>query len=369
MRLAVVIPSLAGGGAERVTLNHASQWLEQGIEVDLVVMRFTGPLVALVPTGFRVFEVSRIHNFLFPFGFLRYLNQRKPDHVVSIFVDLNAMVLATARLAKQKPKLALAFHNHLSTEIRTAKAPQAIKKRLSVGALRALPLDQAHIIAVSHAVADDVAIQLALDQNRVHVVYNGVVTDKTREQLNEPLPFRAVPVSIPRILFVGRLVTAKGVDVLIEALALLPKQLNAHLILLGDGPERESLGRLVSVRQLDDRVHFVGFHANPLPWMRDADVLVLPSRREGLPTVLIEALAAGTQIIATDCPGGSAEILRQGELGQLVPPDDVPALNNAIMSVLTGYARVPADKLTASTSRFQASYAAQRYLDILEVGT
>nr|WP_291322451.1 glycosyltransferase [Desulfonatronospira sp.] len=91
------------------------------------------------------------------------------------------------------------------------------------------------------------------------------------------------------------------------------------MVLLGDGPLRPRLESMIWELGLAGRVHFPGFQDNPLPWMREATLLVLPSRHEGLGNVLIEALACGTQIVATDCPSGPAEILEDGQYGQLVP--------------------------------------------------
>ena len=158
---------------------------------------------------------------------------------------------------------------------------------------------------------------------------------------------------------------AKGLDVLLEAFRQITGKTAAHLVLLGEGPLRPKLESMVWDLGLAGRVHFAGFQDNPLPWIREATLLVLPSRHEGLGNVLIEALACGTQIVATDCPGGSAEILEGGKYGQLVPVDNPAALAQALLRSLNGTFRVDPEMLKARAEDFTVEKAAKQYMDTL----
>ncbi len=158
---------------------------------------------------------------------------------------------------------------------------------------------------------------------------------------------------------------AKGLDVLLEAFRQITGKTAAHLVLLGEGPLRPKLESMVWDLGLAGRVHFAGFQNNPLPWMREATLLVLPSRHEGLGNVLIEALACGTQIVATDCPSGPAEILEGGKYGQLVPVEDPTALAQAMLSSLNSTFRVAPEMLKARAEDFTVEKAAKQYMDTL----
>ena len=111
-------------------------------------------------------------------------------------------------------------------------------------------------------------------------------------------------------------------------------QIPSQLIIVGDGPDRLMLEQLVHQHHLESNVSFVGHQSNPYPYFAQSDLFVLSSIREGLPTVLIEALAFGMKVVSTDCPSGPREILNDGEYGQLVRPSDSDALAHSIISSL-----------------------------------
>jgi len=134
----------------------------------------------------------------------------------------------------------------------------------------------------------------------------------------------------PVILSVGRLTKQKDYPTLIRAFALVHRERPARLMILGEGEERPKLEALIQELSLDDDVSLPGFVDNPYAYMARSAVFVLSSAWEGLPTVLIEAMAVGTPVVATDCPSGPAEILEGGKWGKLVPVGDVEALAEAI---------------------------------------
>ena len=129
----------------------------------------------------------------------------------------------------------------------------------------------------------------------------------------------------PIVLSVSRLMgPQKDPATLLRAFALVRKQRSVRLMLLGDGPERASLERLASDLGVSTEVEFSGWVDQPYNYMRRAGVMVLSSLWEGLPTVLIEALACGCKIVATDCPGGSTEILGHGKIWSTGPRHTIP---------------------------------------------
>ena len=168
-----------------------------------------------------------------------------------------------------------------------------------------------------------------------------------------------VEVPRPFMLAAGRLVHQKGFDILIRAFATVARECGQlRLALAGEGPEEQALRSLVAELRLDDRVHFLGQVRGLRTLMRQADAFILPSRYEGFPNVLLEALASGLPVVATDCPSGPRQILRDGEFGRLVPGHDLAALAAALRRLATD-----ADlrgRLAARAPRAIAPYALAR---------
>ncbi len=365
VKLAIILPTMAGGGMERMRVHLMQEWAGQGVDMDLVVSRFQGPLCEMVPEQVKIHEVAWRNPLLFPWGLFRYLLKHRPTHILSAANDINAMTLILGRLACPDAVMVVSVHNHLSTELSQARGIGLLKLRVVVGLLCRVIARAGKVVAVSRSVADDLRTHFPGLGDKLRVILNPVITTQVRERLNLPLEGCPVQLGTPWIVFVGRFVPAKGLDVLLEAFRLIAGKTAAHLILLGEGPLRPKLESMIREMELTGRVYFGGFQDNPLLWMREANLLVLPSRHEGLPNVLIEALACGTQIVATDCPGGSAEILEEGKYGQLVPVENPEALAKAMLRSLNGDFHVDQDKLKARAEDFTVEKAAKKYMDTL----
>jgi glycosyltransferase involved in cell wall biosynthesis len=165
----------------------------------------------------------------------------------------------------------------------------------------------------------------------------------------------------PVILGVGRLTAQKDFVNLLRAFAIVKQSRPSRLVILGDGPERAALGDLIDRLDLVSDVDMPGFDANPYSYMSRAAVFVLSSAWEGLPTVLIEAMACGTPVVATDCRSGPAEILVGGRFGELVPVGDAAALAAAILRTLE---RPSPQALRVRAGDFSIERAVDRYADL-----
>lgn len=190
-------------------------------------------------------------------------------------------------------------------------------------------------VAVSQGVADDLRRFAQLPEVKVHTIYNPVVTDELlASAARTPEHPWLAPGEPPVILGVGRLVGQKDFATLVRAFALVRRTRSAKLIILGEGDKRPELEALVTELGLSDEVSLPGFVDNPFAYMARADTFVLSSRHEGLPGVLIQAMACGCKVVSTDCPSGPREILNNGSLGALVPVGDAGALAEAIVATL-----------------------------------
>jgi glycosyltransferase involved in cell wall biosynthesis len=189
------------------------------------------------------------------------------------------------------------------------------------------------IVAVSEGVRDELVNMFGIARERVFVVHNPLDLARIRGAAAE----RAEGVEDGRrlIVGVGRLVHLKGFDLLIRAVARLPAELGARLLILGEGPARADLERLVAELGVGDRVELTGALLNPWAVMGRAHVVAVPSRSEAFPTVIGEAMALARPVVAARCSPGVDAYLEGGRSGILVPPDDVDALAAALTSVLS----------------------------------
>jgi glycosyltransferase involved in cell wall biosynthesis len=176
------------------------------------------------------------------------------------------------------------------------------------------------------------------DKRRAHVLHNAVDIDCPMQKSEQPPPIRemySIPIESKIVVAVGRFSPEKGMDVLIEAFQLLLRQVEGtHLILVGDGQERKAIEAQVQNLGLSDKVHFTGYTKTPGDYVAEADVVALPSRSEGIPNTVLEAMAIGLPVVAT-AVGGVPEIIQDGLNGRLVPPSQPALLANALAEVLS----------------------------------
>lgn len=360
-RIALFLPSLRGGGAERVMVNLARGFAERGLGVDLVLAEAEGPYLTEVPARVRIVDLkaSRVLSAL-P-ALVRYLRREKPSVMLSTLSHANIVALWARRLAGVQTRLVLREANTVS--LSSTKAP-SIRGRLMPFLMRRFYPWADMVVAVSNGVAEDLTRTVGLPAEKVKVVYNPVVTEELFKKAEEPLdhPWFA-PGEPPVILGVGRLSEQKDFATLIRAFSLVRKRRPARLVILGEGEQRSSLEALVQELGLEQDVDMPGFMDNPFKYMKRAAVFVLSSRWEGLPNVLIQALAIGTPVVSTDCPSGPAEILEGGRWGKLVAVGDEVSLASAIVERLSS--PVSSDGLDSVCGRFGLNSVVSQYLNML----
>jgi glycosyltransferase involved in cell wall biosynthesis len=359
-RIALFGPSLAGGGAERFLLTLGAGLVQDGTHVDLVVTSATGALADSVPDGVRLvdLEARRMLRAVLPLA--RYLRRERPGAMLSVVSPTNCIAVWARALARVPVRLLLSERN---APAYAGAAFGGWRGRLLPFLMRRSYPRADVILAVSASVADALARRTRVPRARIEVVHNPSVTDAKLAASGQPPshPWFASS-EIPVILGVGRLVPQKDFALLLRAFARVRRERAARLVILGEGPQRAELLALARALDVTDHVALPGFVANPWACMRRAAVFALTSRWEGLPAVLIEALACGAPVVATDCPGGSAEILEGGRWGTLTPVGDVAALAAAIIDLLDG-GRAPA--AASAVARFRDAPAIARYRTLL----
>lgn len=362
-RLALFMPSLAGGGAERVMLTLAAEFVKRGLTVDLVLTRAQGAYVNNIPPGVRVVDLNVPRIIASLPGLVRYIRRERPSVILSALKVTNCIAVWARELASVKTRLVLCEHSTLSEA--TSHTDRRRERFLPCLMRWSYPRADT-LIAVSKGVADDLANTIKYDRNKITVIYNPVVTpeifSKAREPLNHPW---FMPEEPPVVLGVGRLMAAKDFSMLIRAFARLRRSRRVRLIILGEGEERSRLEALVEELDLKEDVALPGFVDNPYNYMANASLFVLSSRWEGLPTVLIEAMACGTSVIATDCPSGPQEILESGKWGKLVPMGADTELAEAMDEILNN----PSPDPNKRAMDFSVELATTHYLRLVLLTT
>ncbi|WP_246149371.1 glycosyltransferase [Skermanella pratensis] len=361
-RIAVFLQDLYGGGAERVMLALATGIARRGYPVDLVLVRREGAYVDDIPPGIRVVELGTRRTVNSVVALARYLRRERPAVLLTALVHVNIAALLARLLAGGRTRIAITEHNQISRNM-GANANSTL--RMAYRLVPYLYPRAAKIIAVSDGVADDLTRFARLNRARIDVAHNPVVTPdlltRAAQPVNHPWFAEGEP---PVILGVGRLSPQKDFATLLRAFARVRAERPARLLILGEGALRPELEKLADELGISSDVQLPGFVDNPMAFMAKASLFVLSSRFEGLPTVLIEAIACGTSTVSTDCPSGPREILEDGRLGGLVPVGDPGALALAIGQALDN--PVPADLLRAKAEAYTVERAVDRYLELLQ---
>lgn len=359
-KIVFFLPSLAGGGAERVSLNLAAGFRNHGHDVTLVLVHTTGPLYDDLPSGIRLVDLhcSRVLSAVFPLA--GYLRRERPDVLIAAPDHANLPAAWAKILAGVNSAVVMTIHNYLSIVVR--ETPK-LQEKLYPHLLRLFQGFAAHIVAVSKGVADDLARTAHIPRGRIAVIYNPVVRPVMQKLAAQPpaLPWPAD--DMPFILAVGRLSPQKDYPTLVRAFARLRETHTVRLLILGEGGERIKLDGLIKSLGLSGQVFMPGFDKNPYAFMANCGVFVLSSAWEGFSMVIAEALFCGAQVVSTDCPSGPAEILENGKFGRLVPIGDVPGLTKAMMDALDR--PLPVEKLKARAADFSDETAVNHYLNLL----
>ena len=360
--IAILLNSMGAGGSERGMINLAGELANRGRSVMLVVVREEGPLRSLVDPRVEVVDF-RAHAVVpaLP-ALIRLLDARRPHVLLSACANSNVVAVAAARLARASVRVVVCEPTTLS---RVALDTRRVRHRLVPPAARwAYPRADA-VVAISDGVADDLENALKIPRERVQVIPNPLTPGIFAAAAAAPQHPWLRDGGPPVLLSVARLTPAKDLPTLLQAFARLRAVLPARLLVLGEGEERNRLEALVRRLGLGADIDLAGYVANPYPAMAAADAFVLSSQREGLPTVLLEALALGASIVATDCPSGPREILQGGRLGRLAPPRDPAALAEAMLAAL---AERRSPRGPTDLARYSVGAVADRYLEVLDLG-
>ncbi len=361
--IALFLPSLRGGGAERVMVNLANEFANRGLKVDMVLAQVEGPYLADLKPNVRIVDLNARRVITGLPALISYLRREKPMALLSTMIHSNVIALLAKYFSGVSTNLVVREANIISTPDGTKRG---LRGRVVLFLARYFYRKANAIVAVSHGVADDLHKCLDLEADDIDVIYNPVIRpalfELAKENLQHPWFSESEP---PVILSVGRLVEQKGFSTLIKAFYKVRKQVPARLIILGEGNLRPELESLVNELGLGDDVSLLGYAENPYAYMSRSAVYVLSSLWEGLPNTLIEAMAIGTPVVATNCKSGPKEILDDGKYGYLIPVNDDQVMSESILKIILNH-DVP-EVPNSSMDSFSTHEVVDQYLKTLRV--
>ncbi len=332
------ISSLDGGGAERVMVDILHHIDKSKIEPSLVLLYpyDRSPYKQYLPKDIKITIVKRKSDSFIDkikqfYAFIQTVFREKPDVILSMLTHNNFMAILSGMLFKIK--VVACEHISLGEMINTKEGKKILW--IPVAPLvKVLYRFADQIISVSNGIKDDLIKEFSIPAYKIQTIHNPIDLTRITELSSMTPEALSLKGHIPIVIAMGRLVRQKGFDTLIKAFSLVIPKMDAQLIILGKGPERESMEEMVKDLGLIDKVFFAGFQNNPYKFLSRADVFVLSSNYEGLPMVILEAMACGIIVISTDCRSGPREILQDGKFGFLVPVGDEQALSKGIVTLL-----------------------------------
>ena len=345
-KIAILLPSLKFGGAERVALNLAMALKAEGIQIDFLLMSLEGEFLAEAERHFNVLDLQCNKTYKLPGRLRAYLDSTKPDALISSFWKLN-LCACLARMFYPSTKLILWEHSPPSKSKNSPTWLYAITASL-------LYQLSTRVVAVSTGVFKDIdGITLGLRRKLV-VIFNPIT----------PPPADLLSLSKrhlgTRVIWVGRLDGPKNPGLMLEAFALVAKTSDPLLAFVGDGHLRDELEKRCRALGLEQRVSFLGYLPEPYVEIGSSDLLVLSSDREGFGNVIVEAMLCGLRVVSTDCGEGVHEILLEDRYGTIVPKNEPLALARAIeYELLTPH---DAQEQIAGAQRFLPEVIAHQFM-------
>lgn len=372
MDLLCYTSSLGSGGAEKLCQRIANVISQNGHDVTVAVARQGGSYecdlssdvsFVVLSNGWLNSSTWRLMRSVRPLR--RYIANNQPDVVFSLMDHVNVRLMRALGGLDNPPPSVLSVHNNPK---RRFGNEASWRNRVLFWRMKRSYPDADRVVAPSKGVAEHYQEMGLLREEQLSVIYNAGVDDAVYEAQKEPLCSQTPPEDTPLLVACGSLTRQKGYPYLLDAFKKVRGRIGAELWILGEGDRRNEIETQIRELGLEEAVTLLGFRENPFKFMAAADVFVLPSLWEGFGIVLVEAMACGTPVVATDCPHGPGEIITHEETGLLVPPANDDALSETLLRLLgnKNLREQLAGNGQERAQDFHAETVGQQYLDLFE---
>lgn len=353
--------TFAGGGAERITILLANELIEKNYKVIFFVKSNSGELKDSLDKRIEVIELSKKNNSKIKV-FLNLIKSFRKNNCESIFgvsLGMSTFTVLAKVISRSKaniiPVIHISYMNNISRE-----------ERIKLKIMKKLDSYVYKTVVVSKEARDAYIKESGIKHHKVVTIYNPVVNSEIKEKMLQKInhPWLINP-DIPVVIAAGRLTAQKNYFSMLKVISNIIKDTQIRLIILGKGELHNELIKYTKKLEIEEYVDFYGFTNNPYSFFYNSDCYLMTSDYEGLPTVLIEAMACGCPVVSTDCPSGPREILEDEQYGYLIPIGDIKGLENAIKKTISGN-KCDSKILMERAEFFTVDKAVQKYIDIIE---
>ena len=339
-KIAFFTPTLHGGGAERMMVDIANEFLLSGYEVDLLFVTSKGAdLMPLIRPGINLVNFSSGKmQFVIP-RLISYLRKSNPHAIISTQFHANLALAFSSLLANYKGEVIYRLCNMMTTYWRGNSKYRNLKGWLLIKLLMPFTFKRASVIvAQTQAMKEEVITDYSASLDKIKIIPNFIdqqrIDDLAIEEVDhEWLNDREK--GVPIVLSAGRLDLQKDWNTLLLAFEKLQSKIKTKLIIIGDGPDRKKIESHIKESSLENTISLAGFQLNPFCWISKADLLVLSTFGEGFPNVVIQALACDCPVVSTDVPSAPREILENGKWGKLSKIQDINSLSDCMFESLS----------------------------------
>jgi len=329
-KLAIVVPSLRGGGAERVMVNIIRHIDTSKFDIRLILIKKEGPYVQFIPEHIPVIDLNSNRVRFAIVKLIKELNKYKPDVILSTLGYLNLALISIKPFLKGGPKIIV---RHAISPTKSLEKYSNIKRSICKKVYRILYNKSDIILAQCEEMKKDIAEVYQIDEGKIRYIYNPLDIKKIQSDMQKQNPYNTDKFNL---ISAGRFTYQKGFDILLKAFKIVHKKHpNTHLTILGEGVLKEELIITAQKLGLDKKVTFAGFQENPYPYYYYSDMFILSSRYEGFPNTLLEALACKTKVISTQCKNGPKEIIGCNDYGLLAEVENNHSLANSILRYMS----------------------------------
>ncbi|SCP96233.1 glycosyltransferase [Anaerobium acetethylicum] len=352
--IAFVMHRFTGGGAERITITLANELSKRGYKITFLVKENNGDFNSSLSHDINVIELGT-SKYIF---FKNLASQlRNYTEVFLVSLGMSFFTLLAKFFSNAKCRLFIVIHNTTSSE-------KIDHKKAKFFILRHLDYLVEKTIVVSNEARLDYIDSIGVKDEKTVTIYNPVVSRELKEKMSVPLNLDEYK-GLPIIVAAGRLTKQKNYELMLKTFKEVLKKKDAYLLILGQGELENALHNLSDQLNITDRVVFKGFEQNPYKYFYNADCFWMTSLWEGLPTVMIEAMACGCVPVSTNCKSGPKEILEDGKYGILTSFEE-DEISESIIGFLSGRFRFEKDEIIERSEVFNLENAVSKYVDLME---
>lgn len=355
-----ILGSLRGGGVQKATFRLISEFQKLGKATNLIIINHDGSLKDQIPSGCKVIDlkVKRARDAYWKLK--QSLIELKPEIIISAQTHINVLIILVRLLSNISFKLIVVEHITFNKEL--------LSRGIFFEKMRPLLIKLFYrfadeVVAVSPGSSKSIH-EFSKYNKEIQVIRNGLDLEHIKEQAKEFVAHSWINNNkIKLLVSMGRFSHQKNFPLLLKSFSMLPNIQSYRLIILGEGAEKENLKSVAEELNISQYIDFYGFTENPYPILTAADLFVLSSNWEGFANVVIESLACGVPIVATNCPGGPADILSNQPFGKIVPMNNPEQMASAIEQLTD--LEIDKSSIIEYSENFTIKNTAQQYIDLI----